>query len=304
MADRFPLIVNAVSKKIEEIVAGDNLELTGNGIVVGGDTGAGKYLSSDGSTVFWGSPGDVYLTASQTITNKTFENCVIVGSDNTLSNIPNSALINSGFTINGTTVSLGGSITTPDTNTTYSIGAADSGSSSEKLIQLTDSFGLTSFAAIGVGVPSSVPAGSNPVSLSISRLNNLITITGTVVDSDTVTTLQSATGGTPQSGAMTISGTGGATISQDAGTKTINIDTRNDDTITTIKTTGQVPQAGNFTFLAGTEVTLAQSVDVNNDPTITINSSDTITRVKGGTTGTLNSGDITITGGNLSLIHI
>ena len=62
MADRFPLIVNAISKKIEEIVAGDNLELTGNGIVVGGDTGAGKYLSSDGTTVFWGAPGDVYLT--------------------------------------------------------------------------------------------------------------------------------------------------------------------------------------------------------------------------------------------------
>ena len=298
MADRFPLIVNATSKKIEEIVAGDRMDLTGNGIVVGGDAGAGKYLSSDGSTVFWDNPGDVYLTESQTITNKTFENCVIVASDNTLTNIPNSALINSGFTINGTTVSLGGSITTPDTNTTYSIGAADTGSSTEKLIQLTDSFGLTSFAAIGVGVPSSVPVGSNPVSLSISRLNNSITITGTVVDSDTVTTLQSATGGTPQSGAMTISGTGGATISQDTGTRTINIDTRNDDTITTIKTTGQVPQAGNFTFLAGTEVTLAQAVDVNNDPTITINSSDTITRVKGGTTGTLNSGDITITGGN------
>ena len=49
MADRFPLIVNAVSKKIEEIVAGDNLELSGNGIVISGDYGAGKYLKSDGS---------------------------------------------------------------------------------------------------------------------------------------------------------------------------------------------------------------------------------------------------------------
>ena len=67
MADRFPLIVNAISKKIEEIVSGDNLELTGNGIVVSGDTGAGKYLSSDGNTVFWDSPGDVYLTQTQTL---------------------------------------------------------------------------------------------------------------------------------------------------------------------------------------------------------------------------------------------
>ena len=74
MADRFPLIVNATSKKIEEIVAGDNLELTGNGIVISGDAGAGKYLTSDGATVFWGSPGDVYLDQPQTITNKLLEN--------------------------------------------------------------------------------------------------------------------------------------------------------------------------------------------------------------------------------------
>ena len=33
MADRFPLIVNAVSQKIEELVSGDNLDLTGNNIV-------------------------------------------------------------------------------------------------------------------------------------------------------------------------------------------------------------------------------------------------------------------------------
>ena len=71
MADRFPLIVNSVSKKIEEIVSGDNLDLSGNGIVVGGDTGAGKYLTSDGTVVFWDSPGDVYLTQTQTLTNKT-----------------------------------------------------------------------------------------------------------------------------------------------------------------------------------------------------------------------------------------
>ena len=36
MADRFPLIVNAVSQKIEELVSGDNLDLTGNNIVISG----------------------------------------------------------------------------------------------------------------------------------------------------------------------------------------------------------------------------------------------------------------------------
>ena len=95
MADRFPLIVNSVSKKIEELVSGDNLDLTGNGIVVSTDTGAGKYLTSNGTTVFWGSPGDVYLTQTQTITNKTFETCVISGSTNNLTNIPIASLVNS-----------------------------------------------------------------------------------------------------------------------------------------------------------------------------------------------------------------
>ena len=42
MADRFPLIVNSVSKKIEELVSGDNLDLTGNGIIIGGDDGNNK----------------------------------------------------------------------------------------------------------------------------------------------------------------------------------------------------------------------------------------------------------------------
>ena len=70
MADRFPLIVNAVSKKIEELVSGDNLDLTGNGIVIGGDTGNGKYLTSNGSTVFWGTPG----TPGTPGTEKVFNN--------------------------------------------------------------------------------------------------------------------------------------------------------------------------------------------------------------------------------------
>ena len=106
MADRFPLIVNSVSQKIEELVSGDNLDLTGNNIVISGDTGSGKYLTSNGSVVSWGVPGDVYLTASQTLTNKTLESCVLSGSNNTISNIPNTALVNSGITVNGSTIAL------------------------------------------------------------------------------------------------------------------------------------------------------------------------------------------------------
>ena len=91
MANRFPLIVNEVSKKIEELVSGDNLDLSGNNIVISSDTGAGKYLTSDGTAVSWGTPGDVYLNQTQTLTNKTLTSSIISGSQNTLSNIPNNA---------------------------------------------------------------------------------------------------------------------------------------------------------------------------------------------------------------------
>ena len=298
MADRFPLIVNSVSKKIEEIVSGDNLDLSGNGLIVNGDSGAGKYLSSDGTVVFWDSPGDVYLTQTQTLTNKTLEQTILDGSVNSLSNIPNAALSNSSISINGTPISLGGSVVTPDNNTTYSLGAIDGQSANQKNIVLTDSGAGTTSVVLGVSAPTSIPTGSNALTLLVDRSGDNITFSGHVVDNDTITTLQSFTGGTAQSGAMIIKGTGGATISQDTANKTIEINTRNDDTITTIKTTGFSAAAGNFTFLAGNEITLNQATDNSGDPTIEINSTDTITRVKGGGTGTFVSGDVTLAGGS------
>ena len=122
MADRFPLIVNSVSKKIEELISGDNLELTGNGVTIGGSQGqAEQYLKSNGTTVEWGNPGDVYTTATQTLSNKTLELCILNGAVNQFANIPNAALVNSTITVNGSTVNLGDSFTTPDNNTTYTI---------------------------------------------------------------------------------------------------------------------------------------------------------------------------------------
>ena len=125
MANRFPLIVNEVSKKIEELVSGDNLDLSGNNIIISSDTGSGKYLTSDGTAVSWGTPGDVYLTQTQTLTNKTLTSAIISGSQNTLSNIPNNALSNSSISVNGTQISLGGTVVTPNDNTTYAISATD-----------------------------------------------------------------------------------------------------------------------------------------------------------------------------------
>ena len=301
MADRFPLIVNAVSQKIEELISGDNLELTGNNIVIGGDTGSGKYLTSDGTVVSWGTPGDVYLTLSQTLTNKTLELCTISGSVNTITNLPNTALVNSSITVNGTVVPLGGSVTTPNVDTTYSVSMGDGASSSVKKLILTagGSGSGTDEVSIAVGTPNSIPAGSNAVSLSIDRVDDVVTISGTAPDADTVTTLQAATGGTAQSGDIIIAATGSSTVSQNAANKTITIDSSYVDTITKIRaTTGQVLNPGNFTFLSSGATSVVQGVDGNGDSTITYSSTDTVTRLKGGSAGSLVSGDVTLTGGN------
>ena len=287
MADRFPLIVNEVSRKIEEIVAGDKLELTGNGIIISGDAGAGKYLKSDGSTVFWESPGDVYLTQSQTVTNKTFEQCVINGNDNTVANLPNTALVNSGITINGATIALGGVVTTPNDDTKFSLSAVDGIDATEKNIRITGTDSSSSDVIL--------KQGNN---VTLTRNTNEIVITSSYVDTDTVTSIQAASGGAAQTGVISIAGTGSTIVSQDTSTKTITINSSYVDTITRLRAgTGNVFNSGDFTFLQGGATTLAQSVDGNGDPTITVSSTDTVTRIKGGGAGTLTSGDITITGG-------
>ena len=300
MADRFPLIVNAVSQKIEELISGDNLELSGNNIVISGDTGAGKYLTSNGSVVSWGTPGDVYLTQNQVLENKTFTSCVISGSTNTLSNIPNAALSNSSFTLNGAAVALGGTVTTPNDNTTYVISAQDGINANTKIVRLTagGSGGGDDDINIAIGPPAAVPAGSNALALAINRVGDAITISGTAPDADTITTLKSGTGGTAQTGDVTIAATGSSTVSQDTASKTITINSTYVDTITKMRaTTGQVLNPGNFTFLDGGATTVAQGVDGNGDSTITYTSVDTITRTKGGAAGSFVTGDVEFTGG-------
>ena len=300
MANRYPLIVNAVSKKIEELVSGDNLDLTGNCIIVSGDLGSGKYLKSDGNTVLWDTPGDVYLTTAQTLTNKTLEQCTVSGSVNTISNIPNSSLNNSSITINGAAISLGGTVTTANDDTTYAVSAVDGLSATQKIIRLTagGSGSGDDDITIAVGSPANVPANSNALALEIDRTGDIITIAGTAPDADTITTVASGTGGTPQTGAITIAASGSSTVSQDPATRTITIDSSYVDTITRVRgTSGQVYAAGDFTFLDGNATTVTQGVDGNGDPTITYESTDTVTRLKGGAAGTFTSGDVIIEGG-------
>ena len=58
MAERFPLVVNPIYRKIEEIKETDSLELTGNGISISGNTGTStQYLKSTGSAELeWADP--------------------------------------------------------------------------------------------------------------------------------------------------------------------------------------------------------------------------------------------------------
>ena len=85
---------------------------------------------------FRGERCDVYLTQNQTLENKTFTSCIISGSANTLSNIPNAALSNSSIQVNGA-IALGGSVVTPNDNTTYSVSAEDGINNNTKVIRLT-----------------------------------------------------------------------------------------------------------------------------------------------------------------------
>ena len=131
--------------------------------------------------------GNVFATATQTLTNKTFSNCSISGAINTFSSIPNSALLNNSITINSTVVPLGGSINIAggggvDTNTTYSISAIDwseggINNPNKKAIRLTGSDASTDNVVL--------VAGSR---ISLSRSGDEITITGTEINTDTDTT--------------------------------------------------------------------------------------------------------------------
>ena len=283
MANYYPLIVNQTSKKIEELKNNDNLDLTNNNIIADSVVGtSGQYLKSDGSKVIWGTAGDVYLAAPQTISNKIFDNSVISGIDNTLFDVPNSSLQNSSININGSNIALGGSVVTPNDNTTYSISAIDGASAAEKIVRL-----------IGANPSSNDDitfiAGSN---VALSRIGDSITITSSYID--TITRVQGGVNGTPVTGDVVLQVTGTSSISQNGNVITIDAD-KNVDTITRLK--GEITgtfTSGDVTLVQGGATTITQSSLT--PEIITISSQDTITRVRGGVGGALVSGDITIVG--------
>jgi hypothetical protein len=113
----------------------------------------------------------VTLTGTQTLTNKT-----ISGASNTLSNIGNASLTNSAITINGSSVSLGASVTVTAT--------------------------ATNALTIGTGLTGTSYNGSAPVSIAID--STVATLTGT--QTLTNKTIDSATINTPTIATPTLTG--------------------------------------------------------------------------------------------------
>ena len=94
-------------------------------------------ISGSNSTADLSSLVTGFITASstETLTNKT-----ISGSDNTISNIPNSALVGSGaITVNGSAVSLGGSVTIGETKPTITSISPSTITNAESTITITGS---------------------------------------------------------------------------------------------------------------------------------------------------------------------
>ena len=140
---------------IGSAVSGSTTNVTANGTwtypttIVGSINGNaatvtnGLYTTDIGSTVQAYDANTTKNAATQTLTNKT-----ISGSNNTLSNIGNSSLTNSAITINGTSTSLGGSI---------SVGTVTS---------VATSGGLTGGTITSTGTISIADGGVTPAKLS------------------------------------------------------------------------------------------------------------------------------------------
>ncbi len=167
MASRYPLVINNSTSLVGELSIGDSLNLTSSGIFDGTSTGGnGQVLSSNNSNVKWIRAADVFLNDTQTLQNKTLSNCILDASSNSLINISNNNLLNSSININGTDVSLGGSINIPDTNdnTLYGISVADGVNATQKRIRLTAGGSGSGFQDIFLT--------TNGNYLSIGRTNN------------------------------------------------------------------------------------------------------------------------------------
>ena len=201
-------------------------------------------------------------TASQTLTNKT-----INGSNNTISNIPNSALVGTGaITINGSAVALGGSVTVgetkptitstsliiaPSTPTSVTIAGTNFASSSTVLpiVEAVTSGGVLTRAS----VVSWASATSISATFNLAQGDYRVRVENP--DGNAVISTNAILQATP---APTWTTTAGniSTISGGASIGTLSVVATSDSAVTYAKTSGTLPNGitiGSNGVFAGTE---------------------------------------------------
>lgn len=159
----------------------------------GYETDTGFFKLGTGSTAWNSLAYQVTNSSTNTLTNKT-----ISGANNTLTNIGNASLTNSAITINGTAVSLGGSILLPGDieGVTAGTGLTGGGTSGTVTIALdtpvSAANGGTGLTSLGTGVATwlGTPTSANlrtvvsdETGSGVLVFNGAPTLTGTVVAS-------------------------------------------------------------------------------------------------------------------------
>ena len=201
-------------------------------------------------------------TASQTLTNKT-----INGSNNTISNIPNSALVGTGaITINGSAVSLGGSVTVgetkptitstsliiaPSTPTSVTIAGTNFASSSTVLpiIEAVSSTGVLTRASVVSW------SSSTSISATFSLAQGDYRIRVENPDGNAVISANAILQSTPAP-TWTTSAGNISTIAGGASIGTLSVVATSDSAVTYAKTSGTLPNGitiGSNGVFAGTE---------------------------------------------------
>jgi len=267
MANRFPLIGNSVTRRLEELVVGDNINLSQSGIYDGSSAGTlGQVLKSTGSAVVW-EDLSITLTNEQVqdafsalLTSNTETNISVTYDDanNVLNFVANAYAISStdgatnkkiirltqsgtASTTDDVTLAGGNGISLTRTNdeitftgATYVISAED-GTAGKKIIRLTGLDALSTTDDI------TLAPGTN---ITLSRTNDEITINAN--NTDTTYSVSAVDGGTASKKIIRLtaggSGTGTDDVTLVAGDN-ISLSRTNDEiTITGVGGTASVQQ--------------------------------------------------------------
>jgi hypothetical protein len=293
MANRFPLIGNSVTKRLEELTSGDNLNLSQSGVYDGTGVGTGgQVLYSTGDGIEWGDvPAEIDTTYTigaedgvdgkkiirLTDVNLVTDDIILVpGTNVSLVRSNDEITINSSYidtdTITRLKGGVAGSFITGDITFSPSGSAFITQVGSTIIIGASDTNTITRLkgGSAGTFVTGDITVTASGAS-SASQAGNTINITST----DTVTRIKGGLGGTFTTGDVVFLGSGAATVTQNAQTVTINAPNTTyglnvTDTTTTTKTislAGSDQSSVDVTLSAGSGVSLV--VD-NNDIEISV----------------------------------